>query len=61
MTLFKLKKYVDFLSVSDSIAQSDGEIGVAIDSVLNPNWDEVEVLDILYACNSFVVSCFELK
>ena len=65
MTLYKLNKYVDLLGVSDSISQSDGEVGVAIDSVLNPDLDEIDILDydeeVLYAGNPFIVSWFEIK
>ena len=65
MTLYKLNKHVDLLGVSDSISQSDGEIGVAIESVLNPDWDEVDVIDMdenaSCAGNPFIVSWFEIK
>ena len=65
MTLYKLNKYVDLLGVSDSISGEDGEVGVAIDSVLNPDLDEIDILDydeeVLYAGNPFIVSWFEIK
>ena len=65
MTLYKLNKHVDLLGVSDSISQSDGEVGVAIESVLNPDWDEVDIIDMdenaSYAGNPFIVSWFEIK
>ena len=65
MTLYKLNKYVDLLGVSDSISGEDGEVGVAIDSILNPDLDEIDILDydeeVLYAGNPFIVSWFEIK
>lgn len=65
MKLYKLNKYVNLLDTSDNISGDDGEVGVAIESVLNSDLDDVDILDmdeeVLYAGNPFIVSWFEIK
>ena len=65
MKLYKLNKHVDLLGASDNISENDGEVGVAIESVLNSDLDDVDILDmdevVLYAGNPFIVSWFEIK
>ena len=65
MKLYKLNKYVNLLDTSDNISGDDGEVGVAIESVLNSDLDDVDILDmdeeILYAGNPFIVFWIEIK